>query len=411
MTLFIAIAALLTLLVVVWVLRPLLKSAPAAGVSSQRLNAAIYRDQLEALERDLARGIISPADHEATRDELQLRLLDDTQAPTSAQNMGKTSIWTARRTAAVIVLLLPLGAAGLYWWLGAPQAIDPVRTARADEDKVMQMVNGLAERLKANPDNPKGWAMLARSYKVLGRLQESQDAFARIGPMLETDPDLLAHYGDLLAVQAGGRLDGKPLVFINKALALDPNHPMALMLAGTAAYQQNNFAAAVKYWDQLLNSVEPDSPDAQMLQSYIDDARSKGGIKASAAPKAAKSKPPAPRSGAAASVSGEVVLDAALKGRAAPDDTLMVIARVPGTRMPVAVLRVRAADLPLQFTLDDALSMSPQARISMATEVEVEARISKSGLAQPESGDLISSVQTVKVGAQGLKIRVAKVRP
>jgi cytochrome c-type biogenesis protein CcmH len=412
MTLFIAIAALLTLLVVAWVVRPLLKSTPLAGVSSQRLNAAIYRDQLEALERDLARGVISPADHEATKDELQLRLLDDTEESSSTPLSLSASLWTARRTVVVIALLIPLGAAGLYWWLGAPQAIDPVRTAKAEEDQVMQMVNGLAAKLKANPDNPKGWAMLARSYKVLGRLQESQDAFARIGPLLETDPDLLAHYGDLLAVQAGGRLDGKPMAFINKALALDPNHPMALMLAGTAAYQQNNFASAVKYWDQLLSALEPESPDAQMLQSYIDDARGKGGIKPSVAPKAAKSsKPAAPRSGAAASVSGEVVLDAALNGRAAPDDTLMVIARVPGTRMPVAVLRVRAADLPLQFTLDDALSMSPQARISMATEVEVEARISKSGMAQPESGDLISTVQTVKVGAQGLKIRVAKVRP
>jgi cytochrome c-type biogenesis protein CcmH len=79
--------------------------------------------------------------------------------------------------------------------------------------------------------------------------------------------------------------------------------------------------------------------------------------------------------------------------------------------MPVAVVRANASELPLKFTLDDSLAMSPQARISMASQVEVEARISKSGMAQPESGDLISAVQTVKLGASGVKLQINKVRP
>jgi len=409
--LFIAIAALLTLLVVAWVVRPLLRPAPQAGVSSQRLNAAIYRDQLQTLERDLARGAISPADYETTRDELQLRLLDDTEELTTAPPTSAT-FWTARRTAAVVALLLPLGTAGMYWWLGTPQAIDPVSAAKADSDQVMQMVDGLAARLKANPDNPRGWAMLARSYKVMGRLQEAEQAYARIGPLLETSPDLLADYADLLAVRAGGSLDGQPMVLVNKALALDPIHPMSLMLAGTAAYRQGNFAGAAKHWEKMLAVLEPGSPDIEELQSYIADARAKAGMKPAtvALPQAAKKNPLPARPGDA-SVSGVVDLDAALKARVAPDDVLMVIARVPGTRMPVAVLRARATELPLKFTLDDALAMSPQARMSLASEVDVEARISKSGMAQPEPGDLISAVQTVKVGTQGLKIRVAKVRP
>lgn len=285
MTVFIAIAALLTLLVVAWVVRPLLRPAPLAGVSSQRLNATIYRDQLETLERDLARGAISPADYEATRDELQLRLLDDTEELLPAPRTGSASFWTARRTAAVVVLLLPLGAAGLYWWLGAPQAIDPARAQKADEDKIAKMVDALAARLKANPDNPKGWAMLARSYKVMGRLQEAEQAYAKAGPLIETDPDLLADYADLLAVRAGDSLEGQPLALINKALALNPLHPMSLMLAGVAAYRQGNFAGAVNHWEKLLTVLEPGSPDAEQLQSDIADARAKGGL---AAPASAK---------------------------------------------------------------------------------------------------------------------------
>jgi len=280
MTVFIAIAVLLTLLALAWVVRPLLRPAPQAGVSSQRLNAAIYRDQLQTLERDLARGVISPADYEATQDELQLRLLDDTREPASTPQKRSASFWTARRTAAAIAVTLPLASAGMYWWLGAPQAIDPISSRKADEDKVAKMVDGLAARLRANPDNPKGWAMLARSYKVMGRLQEAADAYAKAGPVVDTDPDLLADYADLLASRGGDSLEGQPLVLINKALALNPLHPMSLMLAGNAAYRQGNFASAVNYWEKLLSVLGPDSPDAEQLQADISDARSKGGLKA-----------------------------------------------------------------------------------------------------------------------------------
>jgi cytochrome c-type biogenesis protein CcmH len=106
-----------------------------------------------------------------------------------------------------------------------------------------------------------------------------------------------------------------------------------------------------------------------------------------------------------------VELAAALKSKMSADDTVMVIARLPGSRMPLAVLRVRGAQLPMKFTLDDSLAMSPQSLISSATQVEVEARISRSGLAKAEPGDLISPAQTIKVGARGVTLNVAQVRP
>ena len=293
MTVFYSIAALLTLLVVAWLVRPLLRPASASGVSSLRLNADIYRDQLEVLERDLARGGISPADYEATRDELQLRLLDDTDEPASTTH-SKPVFLTPRLTALLFAVMLPVGALGFYYWLGAPQSIDPVSAKKADDDKIASMVEGLAARLKANPDNPKGWAMLARSYKVMGRLQDAQDAYDKAGQAIDTDPDLLADYADLLAVRAGDNLEGKPLVLINKALALNPLHPMSLMLAATAAYRQGNYAAAVEYWEKLVPMLDPESPDMAQLQSDIDDARAKGGLKPSTpAAKGASAKPSA----------------------------------------------------------------------------------------------------------------------
>jgi cytochrome c-type biogenesis protein CcmH len=168
---------------------------------------------------------------------------------------------------------------------------------------------------------------------------------------------------------------------------------------------------AIAIWDGLMKLLPPDSEDARMLQSAIADARGRAGTGA-APPAAALATAPA-KAGAAtgASVSGTVELASVLQSKMAPDDTVMVIARLPGSRMPVAVLRVRGARLPLPFTLDDSLAMSPQSLLSTAAQVEVEARISHSGQAKAEPGDLLSPVQTIKVGTKGVTLKVAQVRP
>ena len=319
MIVFYSVAALLTLLVLAWVVRPLLRAAPQAGVSSQRLNATIYVDQLQTLERDLARGVISAADYESTRDELQLRLLDDTAEPDVTQAMPGSTFWSARRTAIVVALLLPIGASGVYWWLGAPTAIDPVAAQSATNDKIGKMVNGLAERLKENPNNPQGWAMLARSYKVMGRLDEAEQAFEKAGEAVTTNADMLVDYADLLAVKADNNIEGRPLALIKKALELSPQHPMGLMISGVAAYRRSDFKAAISYWETLLAILEPGSPDAQQVEADIGEAKAKLGIPVS------EKLPPAV---AAAAASGAVTPDKinqmverlAEKLKANPDD-------------------------------------------------------------------------------------------
>ena len=293
MTVFIAIAAVLTLLALAWLVRPLLWSSTVrpAGVSSQGLNASIYRDQLDALERDLTRGLISAQDCETARDELQLRLLDDTEeSPTISLGAG-SGFWTGRRTAAVIALLLPLGSAGMYWWLGTPEAIDPVASQKASNDQVATMVDALAARLKANPNDPKGWAILARSYKVMGRFAEAEQAFLKAGELVNSDPDLLVDYADLLAVRSNNNIEGKPLELVTKALSLNPQHPMGLMMSGVAAYRRNDFKLAVSQWEKLLLVLDPGSPDAQQVEADIAEARGKAGLPAAANKGAAAARP------------------------------------------------------------------------------------------------------------------------
>ena len=276
MSIFIALAAVITLLALACLLYPLLRPAPQDGVSSQRLNAAIYREQLEALERDLINKTISPTEHEAARDELQLRLLDDTDEPVASPVQRATSFWTASRTAWIIAMVMPAGAVGMYVWLGNPAAMNPAPKAPSAA-QVIQMVDTLAARLKANPDNLQGWAMLARSYKVMGRLTEAEEALIRAGEFVNADPDLLVDYAELLALRADNRFEGKPLALIKQALVLVPQHPAGLMVSGVAAFQNNDFAGAAIQWEKLLALLQPGSPEAQQIQANIDEALAKMG--------------------------------------------------------------------------------------------------------------------------------------
>ncbi len=294
MTVFFAIAALLTLLVVGWLMRALMRPSTGSLVSSQNLNVSIYRDQLQALERDLARGTISAADYDASRDELQLRMLDDTDAGDDVPAEATPAPRAGRRSALAIAVLIPVAAASMYAWLGQPTAIDPAAAQASANQQVEQMVEGLAARLQANPNDRKGWAMLARSLKVMGRLDEAEQAFQKAGDAINDDPELLVAYADLLAVRADHNIAGRPLELVRQALALDPRHPMGLMMVGVAAYRQGDFAAAISHWERLLAILPPDSDDARQIASNIADARDRAGAPKSARPSDATASKQAP---------------------------------------------------------------------------------------------------------------------
>jgi cytochrome c-type biogenesis protein CcmH len=411
------VGALAVLLVLALLFRPFLLKSSDVNVSRRQLNAAIYRDQLVRLDRDRAENTLAEADYEQARAELQRRVIDDTA------EADATSILKApKKTMLAVGVVLPIAAVALYILLGSPATLQPGGPQQpATAQDMDRLTEGLAKKLEKEPDNLQGWAMLARSYKMLGRNMEAEMAFVRAGSFLDNDAQLLAIYADLAATNANGNFAGKPAQLIEKALKVDPENAMALWLAGTAAFRGNQYESAIRIWERLIQQVDPESEDGRMLQGSISAAYTAIG---KTAPKAALKEPAKgpvvssadaggvqPKVSAATSVSGQVELDAALKSKAGPNDTVMVIARGQGSRMPVAVVRANVSELPLKFSLDDSLAMSPQARISMSSQVEVEARISKSGMAQPESGDLISTVQTVKLGASGIKLQVNKVRP
>ena len=411
---FVLAAAILVAVTLVVLLRPWnRKPKPAAGSTSD-INAGIYRDQLAELDRDLAAGTLSAEDHAQARAELQRRLLDDV----SATDTPAATTGGMKHTALLLAVTLPLAAAGLYAWLGTPAALDPLARAAPTQQNVEKMVADLAARMEKNPD-PRGFVVLARSYRAMGRLPEAEAAFERIGPALQENATLLAEYADVLASRAMGNLEGKPMALVNQALKVEPENPMALSLAATAAYNRGDYAQAIARWQQIQRVVPPDSEDARWLTDAIAKTREHlagvGGVgaKTPAAPSATTPPAPSPTTAAAgASVSGRVSLAPALAAKVQPGDTVFIFARNPqGSRLPLAVQRIQVSALPFSFKLDDSMAMSPEAKISGASEVRIEARVSRSGNATPQSGDLIGASATVKPGADKVEVLIDQVRP
>jgi cytochrome c-type biogenesis protein CcmH len=377
--------------------------AAIADLSRKQLNAAIYRDELAEIERDLAEGSLTQADYDTAYAELQRRLIED-----SAQEAAAATTAPAGSSAmpAMLGIALPLCAILLYLALGNPAALNPPPPEqRFSADEIERMVSGLAAKLEKEPDNLQGWAMLARSYKAMGRLPDAIAAYERAGKLVDGNADLLVEYADALASSTGG-FGPKVIALIDKAISLDPANPQALWLRGTVAFEAQQYDKAMADWENLLTLLEPGSEDARMVQSNIAEAQAKGGKS-----KGGKDGRKVGAGGTAAFVKGRVALAPSLAGKAAASDMLMVIARpADGSRMPVAVVRVPASQLPLDFTLDDSLAMSPDRKLSQFAEVTIEARISKTGQAVPQPGDLISAASTVKLGTQNLKLEIDQVR-
>jgi cytochrome c-type biogenesis protein CcmH len=262
-TLLVGVALLLLLL-------PFRHRPAGAELSRQQINAAIYRDELAELENDRAEGSLSQADYEQARAELQRRLLEDSAGESVAQAAAPAP---ARTLPLALGLGLPFAAVLLYLALGNPAAINPPPPQqRFSADDIERMVSGLAAKLEKEPNNLQGWAMLARSYKAMGRLPEAVRAYEHAGSLVDGNAELLLDYADTLAASVGG-FDAKTMALIDKALKLDPTNPQGLWLRGTAAYAAKQYAKAQADWESLLKLLPPDSEDASVLKANIAEVK------------------------------------------------------------------------------------------------------------------------------------------
>ena len=378
-----------------WVL--LREKKPVTQASQANANAKVYRDQILDLDREHDSGHISDEEWQQSRDELSLRLLEDTSAVDDpAAKTEKPAIWTA----VVLAVALPLGSMGMYMWVGQPEALNPLALKTPDQvdpKDLTKMAQTLAEKLQDKPDNLQGWVMLGRTYRTLENFDAALRAYDS-ALKLSDDDDLKLERIEVIAMQRQGQFEGEPWNVIREVLQRDPQHFGALLTAGSASYAEGKFADALKYWEQARKPLDANNPDLQGLESAIATVRERLGM------------PPAKATPAATSglnVTGQVSLSAALKSKASPNDVVFIYATpANGDRMPLAIFKTTVSQLPFNFTLDDSTAMAPDRKLSAAGEVMVKVRVTKSGNAMPQSGDLSGSLGPVKVGAKGLKLEI-----
>lgn len=304
----------------------------------------------------------------------------------------------SKRLAGALAALMLAMAAGGYAWLGSPGSLSlgPESAERpvATRQQMAALLDQLAANLQQRPDDAEGWGLLARAYVAAGRSDDAVPAFRKALALRPDNPDLLADCADVLGARQGGSLEGEPARMIERAVAADRNHLKALALSGTVAFNRKDYAGAIAAWQRALQVAPPGHPFAGALNDGIAQARQLAGASSGST---------------AGRVAGSVSLSPAVAARAAPDDTVFVFARAAeGPRMPLAVLRKRVRDLPFEFVLDDSMAMTPASRLSAAGSVIVSARISKSGNAAAEPGDLQGSTGPVRPGASGLKIEIGE---
>lgn len=411
MTSFLISAALLVIAALTAVLVPLLKKNPGTdGSESSALSLQILREHLEELEHERQADTLSPAQYEKERAEIERRAIEDGRlaTPSAVAPTDRRPVWLAAAISAAVAVL----TVALYLQLGTPTALQSVSNQGGQQQnahavtpqQIQAMVIKLAERLQDNPADGEGWLMLARSYSTLGRFAEASAAFGRATSLLPPDAQLLSDYADTLAMAQGRSLVGDPEKIIKRALEADPRNIKALALSGSAAFERRDYVGAIGEWRKVLAVVPGDSSVAERIRTSIADAEMKSGKGSDRIGVATMP--------ASASINGTVSLDSALRDQVVGTDTVFIFARaIAGSRMPLAIKRMTAGELPARFTLDDSMSMPGGPKLSEHKQVVIGARISRSGNATPGPGDLEGYVDSVTINAENVRLTISRVIP
>ena len=407
---FVLLAALMLIAALAFVLRPLLRG----GVSSND-PAAAARRRMKVLQEALDTGVLSKKEFAAKKAELGDQLLGALDAPPARSR-------SAFFAAIAVALLLPAGAIVLYRLVGEPRALDPssipppAAQASAEHGQDMdQAIAKLAEKLKQNPDDVAGWTLLGRAYLETEHFTEARDALKHAHDLAPTEADVSVAYAEALTLAGEShRIDGEAKALIDAALKADPKNERGLWLLGVSAYQDRDFSGAIATWNRLLALLPPDSNVIQSVKTQIARAEAERDGRAppieqapsrpaASAESTASTVPAQPAPTSAPGTEGphltvKVALDAKLAAKAAPGDTVFVFAKAAsGPPMPLAVQRLKVEQLPATVTLTDGMGMLPSMKLSQFPQVIVGARVSRSGNAIAQSGDLQTASKPLDV--------------
>ncbi|TNE76063.1 MAG: c-type cytochrome biogenesis protein CcmI [Gammaproteobacteria bacterium] len=368
------ILGLLALVAATFVIFPLLKKPQRESTEPMHPNVVLYREQLADLDRQLADGEIDAVQHGELVSEQQRLLLADEgldEQHTAAGNRGAWLLLTG-------LLLLPLLSFGLYQMLGASDdvAITGMMEKRlaggldqeADQALRQQLQQRIGRRLQSRPDNVYYLVSLARLQLEEGDFLQASASYQQAVSLAPEDPDLLAEYAQAVYFASGNRFVVSAKDALDRALSLDPNNLTALGLQGIRAFEDGDYRLAIASWQTALRAIHPATPQAKALEAGIERARQQLGE-------------------ALPSLQVHVALAPELS--AEPSQLVYVFAREwQGAPMPLAVARLQVGDLPTTVTLDDTMAMPGGKLLSSVEQIQVVARVSRSGSAAPSAGDL-----------------------
>lgn len=407
---FLLLSVLLTAAVIALLLYPL-RRVQAAGAQNDPTLAA-YRSRLAELEREHADGLLSDADLHEAIDELERELLQNTESSTAAMGR-KTS--GSRALPFVLVIVVAVGGGLLYALVGAPRMLTEIGNDALSRERIEQLrgmppedrIGTLEEWLDRNPGSIRGWSLLGQAYRDTEAYGDAANAFARARDAGSDDAWLIARQAEALLLANDRRFTRSVRRLLAEALERDPRNGLALMLSGQAALVAGDPQTAIDYWQRLLDALPEDNEQRAMIEQLVERVAQEADIDAAAA------------DAAGGDIDDDVRLDVrvslsdSLRSDARPGDTVFVFARAAGgDGPPLAVARTRVESLPARIVLDDRQSMTPQARLSEADTVVVTARVSRSGEAMPQSGDLEGRSGSVSVDdADGVEVVIDRRLP
>ncbi|AMO75287.1 c-type cytochrome biogenesis protein CcmI [Pseudomonas citronellolis] len=383
-------AGLLALVAMAFLLIPLLRGRRAQAEEDRTaLNVALYQERLAELDAQHAAGTLDDAQLQAGRAEAARELLADTEGE------GERRSRLGRAAPLLAAVLLPLLGLGLYLHWGASEKLALSRELAEPPHSMAEMTERLEKAVQAQPDSAEGWYFLGRTYMTQERFEDAAKAFERAANLSGRQSEVLGQWAQALYFANGKKMAGAAQALADEALKQNPEEVTTLGLMGIAAFEDQRYADAVDYWQRLVAALPADDPSRAAIQSGIERARQHLVERGEKLPEA-----PAAAATAGVTLKVRVDLSDAVKGQVKPDDSVFVFARaVNGPPMPLAVKRLKVADLPDEVSLSDADAMMPQLKLSAFPKVELVARVSRAGNAI--SGEWIGRSQPLSTAGAG----------
>ncbi|WP_322993310.1 c-type cytochrome biogenesis protein CcmI [Limnohabitans sp.] len=397
-----------------WFLRRGLKNPALVEVPElqSKTNRMIHQEHLADLDRALAEGRLTALQHQSARDELLRHLLDD-----AAQADDRPIAVVPARWLWMVVALVVLSGLS-YVQLGAPQTWSPeplsqrVRISATTPEQLAEQTRVWQEATQKRPEDAQAWLTLARLHAAQNAHAPAEQALARV-LALSPEPELWIERAQMKALSAGGVYAGEPWQWIQDVLRTQPQHLNALVLAGSAALSEKRYPAAQDYWQRALALVPADSEAGQGLQQALAKTAERVAELAAAPAAVGEARASAlsaatPVGDAKPLIQGEVRVSPEVQSQISAGATLFVYAMAEeGSRRPVAIWRATPTSWPVRFALSDSMGMGAPPVLSSFSQVRLVARISKTGSAQKQEGDLQVELPGVKTGVQGVVLQIS----